>query len=47
MDFDFGLKIPYSGNKADIDGLLKNLGFTAQIDPGTTKSNTCCRVWEL
>lgn len=37
MDFDFGLKIPYSGDKADIDGLLKDLGFTAQIDPGHDK----------
>lgn len=32
MDFDFGLRIPYQGDKADIDALLKNLGFTAQID---------------
>ena len=32
MDFDFGLRIPYQGDKADIDDLLKRLGFTAQID---------------
>jgi hypothetical protein len=37
MDFDFGLRIPYTGDKVDIDGLLKNLGFTDQIDPGHDK----------
>lgn len=36
-DFDFGLKIPYTGDTADIHGLLKDLGFTAQIDPGHDK----------
>lgn len=32
MDFDFGLRVPYTGAKADIDELLRNLGFTARID---------------
>jgi hypothetical protein len=32
MDFDFGLRIPFEGDKADIDDILKRLGFTAQID---------------
>lgn len=36
-DFDFGLRVPYTGDKSDIDGLLKGLGFTAQIDPGYDK----------
>lgn len=37
MDFDFGLKIPYTGDKANMNDLLKSLGFTAQIDPGHDK----------
>lgn len=37
MDFDFGLRVPYTGDKTDIDGLLQNLGFKAQIDPGHDK----------
>ena len=37
MDFDFGLRIPYRGDKADVDRLLQNLGFTAKIDPGYDK----------
>lgn len=37
MDFDFGLRVPYTGDKADIDALLKNLGFTVHIDPGHDK----------
>lgn len=37
MDFDFGLRIPYSGDKADVDKLLRDLGFTARIDPGHDK----------
>lgn len=32
MDFDFGLRIPYQGGKADMDDLLKRLGFTARVD---------------
>ena len=32
MDFDFGLRIPFLGDKADIDDILKRMGFTAQID---------------
>lgn len=32
MDFDFGLRVPYTGDKADLDELLRNLGFTARID---------------
>lgn len=36
-DFDFGLRVPYTGDKADIDSLLRDLGFTAQIDPGYDK----------
>jgi hypothetical protein len=39
MDFDFGLRIPYQGDKADIDDLLKRLGFTAQIDMAYDKVN--------
>jgi hypothetical protein len=39
MDFDFGLRIPYQGGKADIDDLLKRLGFTAQIDMAYDKVN--------
>jgi len=37
MDFDFGFRVPYTGDKADIDGILKDLGFTVQIDPGYDK----------
>ena len=37
MDFDFGLRIPYTGDKADVDKLLRNLGFSAKIDPGHDK----------
>jgi hypothetical protein len=37
MDFDFGLRIPYRGDKADVDGLLQDLGFTAKIDPAYDK----------
>jgi len=32
MDFDFGLRIPFLGDKADIDDILKRMGFMAQID---------------
>ena len=32
MDFDFGLRVPYTGDKADINELLINLGFTPRID---------------
>jgi hypothetical protein len=32
MDFDFALRIPYRGDKADVDALLRNLGFTARVD---------------
>ena len=32
MDFDFALRIPYTGDKADIDRLLRDLGFTVRID---------------
>ncbi|MCF8079872.1 MAG: hypothetical protein K9K88_11385 [Desulfobacterales bacterium] len=37
MDFDFGLRIPYRGGKADVDKLLRDLGFTAKVDPGHGK----------
>jgi hypothetical protein len=37
MDFDLGLRIPYTGEKADVDKLLRDLGFTAKIDPGHDK----------
>lgn len=37
MDFDFGLRIPYTGDKADVDKLLRDLGFSARIDPGHDK----------
>jgi hypothetical protein len=37
MDFDFGLRIPYTGDKADVDKLLRDLGFTAKVDPGHGK----------
>jgi hypothetical protein len=37
MDFDFGLRIPYTGDKADVDKLLRELGFTARVDPGHGK----------
>jgi len=37
MDFDFGLRIPYTGDKADVDKLLRNLGFIARVDPGHDK----------
>ena len=32
MDFDLALRIPYRGDKADLDALLRNLGFTARVD---------------
>jgi hypothetical protein len=32
MDFDFALKIPYRGDKTDVDALLRELGFTARVD---------------
>lgn len=32
MDFDFALRVPYRGDKADVDALLRNLGFTARVD---------------
>jgi hypothetical protein len=32
MDFDLALRIPYRGDKADVDALLRNLGFTARVD---------------
>jgi len=32
LDFDFGLRVPYSGQKTDVDQLLRNLGFTPRID---------------
>lgn len=32
MNFDFGLRVPYTGDKADINDLLINLGFTPRID---------------
>ena len=37
MDFDFGLRVPYKGDKADVDKLLRDLGFTARVDPGHGK----------
>ena len=37
MDFDFGLRVPYSGPKTEIDHLLRNLGFTPRIDMGYDK----------
>jgi hypothetical protein len=37
LDFDFGLRVPYSGPKTDIDRLLRNLGFTPRIDMGYDK----------
>lgn len=37
MDFDFGLRIPYTGDKADVDKLLRDLGFSARVDPGHGK----------
>jgi hypothetical protein len=37
MDFDFGLRIPYTGNKADIDKLLRDLGFIPNIDMAYNK----------
>ncbi len=37
MDFDFGLRVPYRGEKADVDRLLRELGFTARVDPGHGK----------
>lgn len=32
MDFDFGLRIPYKGDKKDIDKLLRDLGFIPRVD---------------
>lgn len=32
MDFDFALRIPYRGDKTDVDALLRELGFTARVD---------------
>jgi hypothetical protein len=32
LDFDFGLRIPYRGDKADINDILINLGFSPRID---------------
>lgn len=32
MDFDFGLRVPYGGDKKDIDKLLRDLGFVPKID---------------
>lgn len=32
MDFDFALRIPYRGDKADVDALLSELGFTPRVD---------------
>ena len=32
MDFDFALKIPYRGDKTDVDALLRELGFMARVD---------------
>jgi hypothetical protein len=37
MDFDFGLKIPYGGDKKDIDKLLRDLGFMPRVDIGYDK----------
>jgi hypothetical protein len=37
MDFDFGLRVPYSGPKTEIDQILRNLGFTPRIDMGYDK----------
>ncbi len=37
MDFDFGLRVPYRGDKANVDRLLQDLGFTAKIDPAYDK----------
>lgn len=37
MDFDFGLRIPYGGDKKDIDKLLLDLGFTPKIDMAYNK----------
>ncbi len=37
MDFDFGLRIPYGGDKADINEILTNLGFSARIDMACDK----------
>jgi hypothetical protein len=37
MDFDFGLRIPYTGPSADMDALLTRLGFTPRIDMGYGK----------
>ena len=37
MDFDFGLRVPYGGDKADVDRLLRDLGFTSTIDPAYDK----------
>ncbi len=32
MDFDFGLRIPYTGDKTNMDHILTSLGFTPKID---------------
>jgi len=37
MDFDFALRVPYRGDKTDVDALLRNLGFTARVDAGHGK----------
>ncbi len=37
MDFDFGLRIPFTGDKTNVDQLLRELGFSAKIDPGHDK----------
>ena len=37
MDFDLALRIPYRGEKADVDALLRNLGFTARVDAAYNK----------
>jgi hypothetical protein len=37
LDFDFGLRIPYSGQKTDVDQMIRNLGFMPRIDRGYDK----------
>jgi hypothetical protein len=37
LDFDFGLRVPYAGKKADVDELLRLLGFIPRMDMGYDK----------
>lgn len=37
MDFDFGLRVPYRGDRRNVDRLLQDLGFTPRIDAAYDK----------